>query len=113
MSSLKPSPRTRNPETLALLGRQLRHAREAAGLAQSKVKHMRQGTVSKVEKGLDVTLDTFLTYATSLGLEVALVPIGQATARPSPQPPATSSSSAPPPAPTDLLTEFEHLRDPE
>jgi hypothetical protein len=38
---------------------------------------MRQGTVSKIENGLDMMLDTFLTYAASLGLEIALVPIGQ------------------------------------
>lgn len=96
----------RNPETLAALGKVLRHSREAAGLAQANVKNMRQGTVSKIENGLEVTLDTFITYATSLGLEVALVPVGRAalfhTGR------ATSQAAA-----TDLLTEFAHLRDAE
>jgi hypothetical protein len=38
---------------------------------------MRQGTVSKIENGLDVTLDTFLTHVASLGLEIALLPLGQ------------------------------------
>lgn len=105
---MKPPPRARNPETLALLGQQLRRTREAAGLSQSKVQHMRQGTVSKIENGLDVTLDTLLTYAASLGLEVALVPIGQATAL---QPQAPSNARHPAVA-ADLLTEFEHLKDP-
>ncbi len=105
---MKSQPRARNPETLAVLGQQLRRIREAAGLSQGKVQHMRQGTVSKIENGLDVTLDTLLTYAASLGLEVALVPIGQATVLQPPRP-----STAPHPAvATDLLTEFEHLKDP-
>lgn len=106
MSSLKSSSRIRNPEALASLGRQLRRAREAAGLAQSSVKNMRQGTVSKIENGLEVTLDTFVTYTTSLGLEIALVPVGQAAL-------LQSKRSAGDAAPTDLLTEFGHLTDPE
>ena len=74
---------------------------------------MRQGTVSKVENGLDVTLDTFLTYAASLGLEVALVPVGHAAALQPTLSPGTTPSAAVPPAPKDLLSEFDHLRDPE
>ncbi|MFT4099811.1 MAG: helix-turn-helix transcriptional regulator [Burkholderiaceae bacterium] len=107
------SPRIRNPETLALLGRRLRQAREAAGLAQSKVKPMRQGTVSKVENGLDVTLDTFVTYAAALGLEVALVPIGRAAILQADRPGGERASAAAPRRPTDLLSELDHLKDPE
>ncbi|WP_341644632.1 helix-turn-helix domain-containing protein [Thauera sp. SDU_THAU2] len=110
---MKPQPRIRNPETLALLGKQLRRAREAAGLVQSNVKHMRQGTVSKIENGREVTLDTFLTYAASLGLEVALVPLGQAALLQPKMPSDERTSTAPEPAPMDLLTEFDHLKDPQ
>lgn len=110
--SMKPQPRARNPETLALLGKQLRRARETAGLAQSNVKQMRQGTISKIENGLEVTLDTFLTYAASLGLEVALVPLGQSALLQPKMPSDEQTAPAPEPAPTDLLTEFDHLQDP-
>jgi transcriptional regulator with XRE-family HTH domain len=103
--------RVRNPETLAHLGAQLRRAREAAGLSQSRVQHMRQGTVSKVENGLDVTLDTLLTYAASLGLEIALVPLGQAALLQLRSPADEPGAAAGPPVPADLLTEFDHLRD--
>jgi transcriptional regulator with XRE-family HTH domain len=103
--------RVRNPETLAHLGAQLRRAREAAGLSQSRVQHMRQGTVSKVENGLDVTLDTLLTYAASLGLEIALVPLGHAALLQHRSPADEPGAAAGPPAPADLLTEFDHLRD--
>jgi transcriptional regulator with XRE-family HTH domain len=109
---MKPKTRVRNPETLAQLGRQLRRAREAAGLPQSRVKNMRQGTVSKVENGLDVTLDTLLTYAASLGLELALVPLGQADRLQLKSDADERASSDPQPAPIDLLTEFDDLRDP-
>ncbi|GHT90250.1 hypothetical protein AGMMS49545_03230 [Betaproteobacteria bacterium] len=94
----------RNPQTLAALGKQLRHVREAAGLAQGRVKDMRQGTVSKIENGLEVTLDSFITYATSLGLEIALVPIGQAVL-------FQAGRTANRPAAVDLLDEFDDLRD--
>jgi transcriptional regulator with XRE-family HTH domain len=96
--------RLRNPETLASLGKTLRHAREAAGLAQGRVKNMRQGTVSKIENGLEVTLDTFITYASSLGLEVALVPVGRTALLQAGQ--AANRS-----IPLDLLDEFDFLRD--
>jgi transcriptional regulator with XRE-family HTH domain len=108
MPESKPPSRPCNPETLTSLGKQLRHVREAAGLAQGRVKNMRQGTVSKIENGLDVTLDTFITYAASLGFEIALLPIGQAVL---PGPEAAGAQSAS--APADLLTEFAHLEDPE
>lgn len=111
--SMKPQSRVRNPETLALLGKQLRRARKAAGLAQGNVKHMRQGTVSKIENGREVTLDTFLTYAGSLGLELALVPIGQAALLEQKRLSGKSTPPVPESAPIDLLTEFEHLKDPE
>jgi transcriptional regulator with XRE-family HTH domain len=104
MSRSKPPSRPGNPETLACLGKRLRRVREAAGLAQGRIRGMRQGTVSKIENGLDVTLDTFLTYAASLGLEIVLVPIGQAAL------PRAEATGEPP---MDLLAEFEHLRDEE
>jgi transcriptional regulator with XRE-family HTH domain len=104
---MKAPTRIRNPETLLFLGQQLRNTREAAGLSQSRVKNMRQATVSKIENGLDVTLDTLLTYAAALGLELALLPVGQAL----PQLPG-DRAAAPKPAPLDLLTEFEYLKDP-
>ena len=104
---MKPQRRTRNAEALALLGQRLRHARESAGLSQAKVPHMRQGTVSKIENGSDVTLDTFLTYATSLGLEIGLLPIGQTGAISSLNPSEASHRAVA----TDLLTEFAHLQD--
>jgi len=69
--------RINNPVTLMRLGHALRQRREQLGLAQSKVRGMRQATVSKLENGGDVTLDTLVNHASALGLEVALVPIGQ------------------------------------
>lgn len=103
----------RSPEALAVLGQQLRHAREAAGLTQGRVKHMRQATISKIENGLDVTLDSFLTYVASLGLEVALVPYGSAA----PLQPATRTArglaTAQATRPLDLLDELDYLKDPE
>jgi transcriptional regulator with XRE-family HTH domain len=104
MAQNKSLSRIRNPETLAALGKDLRHVRESAGLAQANVKNMRQGTVSKIENGLEVTLDSFITYATSLGLEVALVPVGQAGLFQSKR---AASRAA------DLLTEFAYLKDEE
>jgi transcriptional regulator with XRE-family HTH domain len=104
--------RIRHPETLALLGQQLRRVREAARLPQSRVTHMRQGTVSKIENGQDVTLDTLLTYADSLGLEVALVPIGQAALLHQKSNAGDPGAAAALPAPIDLLAEFDHLADP-
>jgi transcriptional regulator with XRE-family HTH domain len=96
----------RNPATLASLGKQLRHFRAAAGLAQGQVNNMRQGTVSKIENGLEVTLDSFVSYASALGLENALVPVGQAAL-------LQAGRAASHPPTVDLLTEFDHLRDAE
>lgn len=108
--------RIKNPKSLERLGKQLRLHREQAGIAQGKVRGMRQATVSKVENGGDVMLDTFISYAASLGLEVAVVPVGQAMAQ-GLMPPAAgpgNGSLIPPVAkPVDLLTEFSDLRDEE
>lgn len=108
--------RIKNPKSLERLGKQLRLHREQAGIAQGKVRGMRQATVSKVENGGDVTLDTFISYAASLGLEVAVVPVGQGMAQ-GLMPPAAGpgkGSLIPPVAkPVDLLTEFSDLRDEE
>lgn len=108
--------RIKNPESVARLGKQLRSQREQARIAQGKVRGMRQATVSKIENGGDVTLDTFISYATSLGLEVTLVPIGQAMGQGN-LPPLSGArkGSLTPPAgqSVDLLTEFNDLRDEE
>ena len=108
--------RIKNPETIDRLGRQLRQQRERAGIAQSKVRGMRQATVSKIENGGDVTLDTFIAYAASLGLDVALVPLGYATGLANLLPQAgTAPGSATTQAgrPVDLLTHFSDLKDAE
>lgn len=108
--------RIKNPESLARLGKQLRSQREQARVAQGKVRGMRQATVSKIENGGDVTLDTFVSYVASLGLEVALVPIGHAMGYGN-FPPLSGvkkgSSPTPPNMPVDLLTEFNDLKDEE
>lgn len=108
--------RIKNPKTLERLGKQVRLHREQAGIAQGKVRGMRQATVSKIENGGDVTLDTFISYAASLGLEVTVVPVGQAMTQSLMVPAAGAGRSAliPPAAkPVDLLTEFSDLRDEE
>ena len=108
--------RIKNPKSLERLGKQLRLHREQAGIAQGKVRGMRQATVSKVENGGDVTLDTFISYAASLGLEVAVVPVGQGMAQgfmPPAAGPGNRSFIPPVAKPVDLLTEFSDLRDEE
>lgn len=106
--------RIKNPQSLERLGKQLRLHREQAGIAQGKVRGMRQATVSKIENGNDVTLDTFISYAASLGLEVAVIPVGQVMA-PSLVAPIASTAKlsliSPVAKPADLLTEFSDLRD--
>lgn len=97
--------RITHPEQLARLGKLLRQHREQLGLAQGKARGMRQATVSKIENGRDVNLDTFVAYAGALGLEILLVPIGQGQAR---FQPGDASSNATPP---DILSEFADLRD--
>ena len=108
--------RIKNPKSLERLGKQMRLRREQAGIAQGKVRDMRQATVSKIENGGDVTLDTFISYAAALGLEVALVPVGQAMGQNLMSSVAGSGkgTSTPPAAkPIDLLSEFSDLRDEE
>jgi len=108
--------RIKNPQSLERLGKQLRLHREQAGIAQGKVRGMRQATVSKIENGGDVTLDTFTSYAASLGLEVAVIPVGQLMAQslvPPTAGPGKSSLIPPETKPVDLLTEFSDLRDEE
>jgi transcriptional regulator with XRE-family HTH domain len=108
---VKTSNRIRNPESLERLGKEIRHLREQAGIPQGKLRNMRQATISKIENGGDVTLDTFISYASALGLEVSLVPVGQARWQSS----VTHKAASPPAAskPVDLLTEFSDLKDVE
>jgi transcriptional regulator with XRE-family HTH domain len=108
--------RIKNPDSLEWLGKQIRLHREQANITQGKVRGMRQGTVSKIENGGDVTLDTFISYAASLGLEVTLVPLGQAMAqslKPSMTDSGKGSSLLPTAKPLDLLAEFGDLKDEE
>lgn len=107
--------RVKNPESLQRLGKQLRRYRKQAGLVQSKVPGMRQASVSKIENGGDVTLDTFVSYAAALGLELVAVPIGQALALEAPVLRAEEQTSDPSrmARPLDLLDEFSYLRDEE
>ena len=107
----KTSNRIRNPESLERLGKEMRHLREQSGVRQGQVRDMRQATISKIENGGDVTLDTFISYASALGLEVSLVPVGQARW----QSPMTNKVASIPVSskPVDLLTEFSDLKDAE
>lgn len=108
--------RIKNPENLERLGKQLRLHREHAGITQGKVRGMRQATVSKIENGGDVTVDTFISYAAALGLEVAVLPVGQAMAqRFNSIGLGTGKASWTQPAtkPLDLLAEFSDLMDEE
>lgn len=110
------SKRIKNPESLLRLGKQIRLHREQAKIAQGKVRGMRQATVSKIENGGDVTLDTFISYAASLGLDLALVPVGQRTAYGILLPSigvGVRSEHSQPAKPVDLLTELNDLRDEE
>jgi transcriptional regulator with XRE-family HTH domain len=108
--------RINNPDSLERLGKRLRHQRELAGIAQSKVRGMRQATVSKIENGKDVTLDTLISYAASLGLEIAFVPVGQTQWSPPPLAGSDMGGALPPAGrdrPLDLLAEFSDLKDGE
>ena len=70
---------------------------------------MRQATVSKIENGGDVTVDTLISYASALGLEVTLAPIGQSQyLKPGPVPAPDERAGS---RPLDLLDEFDDLRD--
>jgi transcriptional regulator with XRE-family HTH domain len=95
--------RIKNTETLTRFGKVLRQQREQLGIAQGKVRGMRQATVSKIENGGDVNLDTLITYAGALGFELALVPIGQGSL-----PSITSTAYN---KPKDLISEFSDLKD--
>jgi len=94
--------RVHNPESLVALGKQLRKRREELGLAQSKVRGIRQATISKIERGGDVTVDTLVSYANALGMEPTFVSVGHTpVARRVPRPPARV---------LDHLEEISHLK---
>lgn len=95
--------RISNPEALVLIGKRLRAEREGRQLSQialgKKANGVRQATISRLEQGGDATLDTLLSLASAMGLEIALVPIGQGTVQ---------ALGAPG---IDLLAEFADLND--
>lgn len=95
--------RIRNQETLSRLGGLLRRRREEIRLAQGRVRGMRQATISKIERGGDVNLDTVISYASALGMELTLVPIGQGQGI---RPPKTKPAHS-----LDLLDQFADLED--
>lgn len=99
-----------NQETLILLGKTLRERRVSMGLTQSAVPGIRQATISKVERGGDVTLDTLIGYAAELGLELVLAPIGQRAilTKAALDRVRTAENAA---SPLGLLDEFADLRD--
>ena len=100
--------RIQNKETLARLGTALRERRVSLGLRQGQVRGMRQPTVSKVERGGDVNVDTVINYAAALGLELVLVPIGQSHAALKLGGSARTTFVA---TSHDLLDEFSDLKD--
>lgn len=103
------SRRIKHPVALARLGHALRAHREQLGIPQGKVAGMRQATISRIENGGDVTLDTLVSYASALGLEVTLAPIGQGLPlKPGPILAADGPAGS---RPLDLLDEFDDLRD--
>ena len=116
-----PTPRpTHNADVLAHLGQQLRQIREAAGRSQGGLRHYRQGqprplrqaTVSNIENGHDVTLDSFISYVSALGLEIALIPQNRRDrGRRPPQNPAHDPDEDF--GPMDLMTRYAYLADPE
>lgn len=112
MNTLK---RINNQESLTLLGKTLRERRVSMGLTQSAVRSIRQATISKIERGGDVTLDTLIGYAATLGLELVLVPIGQRAtlAKAAMDRVKTTDDAASPlgKSPLGLLDEFSDLRD--
>lgn len=101
--------RIKHPVTLSRLGHALRLRREQLNLPQSKVEGLRQATVSRIENGGDVTLDTLIGYASALGLEVTLAPIGQGSYLKPGQAGAPDQRAVS--QPLDLLDEFDDLRD--
>ncbi len=105
--------RIRNPEMLIRLGRLLRAERERRGLTQAqasrRVRGLRQATISKIERGGDATLDTLVSYATALGIELAWVPVGRSSESNT----ALSSSGVAGAARSTLLEELADLKDDE
>ena len=99
--------RNTNPDVLAKLGQIVRQKRLAAGLSQADLARqsaLRQATISKAERGGDVTLDTLVKLLSAMNLEIAIVPVGQ----------AGRMHSAPRQQggrPLDLLEEFADLAD--
>ncbi len=73
--------RIKNSETLTKLGQILRAERERQDLSQAeisqRVRGLRQATVSKIERGGDVTVDTLISYATALKVELVFIPVGR------------------------------------
>lgn len=102
------SNRIKSPETLRRIGELLRARRESLGLAQARVIGMRQATVSAIERGSDVTVDTLVGYANALGLEIAFAPIGQGVGVPVGGPATGTGERG-----LDLLEEFADLQDEE
>jgi transcriptional regulator with XRE-family HTH domain len=102
--------RIRNKEALVQLGTALRERRASLGLRQGQVRGMRQATVSKIERGGDVNLDTAISYAAALGLELTLAPIGQSQAAQKLSGGARATL-VPAAASHDLLNEFSDLKD--
>lgn len=105
--------RIKNYETLVKLGLLLRAERERQGLSQTqasdRIQGLRQATISRIERGGDVTLDTLVSYATALRIELAFTPVGRRNAgvitRPLPSIKATLTT------PSSLLEEFADLND--
>jgi len=106
--------RIRNPEMLIKFGRLLRAERERRGLTQAqasrRVRGLRQATISKIERGGDATLDTLVSYATALGIELAWVPVGRSSESVNA---ALSLSGAAGAARSTLLEELADLKDDE
>jgi transcriptional regulator with XRE-family HTH domain len=100
---------------LIKFGRLLRAERERRGLTQAqasrRVRGLRQATISKIERGGDATLDTLVSYATALGIELAWVPVGRSSE--SVNAARSSSGGAAGSARSTLLEELADLKDDE
>jgi transcriptional regulator with XRE-family HTH domain len=105
--------RIKNYETLTRIGQVLRAERERQGLTQAqaskRVRGLRQATISKIERGGDATLDTLISYATALKIEMAFVSAGQSNAGViSASLPSISAKLS---TPSSLLEAFADLKD--
>lgn len=80
-------------QSLKQLGRQIRLQRHRLGLDQAQIQGIRQATISKIENGQGGMLNTFISYAASLGLEVTLTPLPAAEI---PQPPRRTTTRTTP-----------------